>query len=329
MGRAIIYYLILSIAALSIIGYLVLDSKNFNNHYDEDISIAVPVDSSFPTFELTGYQSENAVLKPGEEVNASLFQDDTYATIMVDNDTNEVVVAHNALRRIYPASTTKLMTALVVCDALNEGKISLDDEVTLQHDTAITDESAMKSSLTKGCTITVRNLLYGLLMKSYNDFAVILAEYVGGTEADFCTMMNNKAYQIGATSSHFINPHGLHEDDHYTTAYDMYLIIREAKKHAIITEIDSYSTFTYSYTDAEGYTQTDSISPTNQFLSGGYQLPSNITIETWKTGTTSKAGSCLTMNVLINEHSYTLFVADSIGPDDLYSKVSTLFNLTN
>ncbi|MCR5215242.1 MAG: serine hydrolase [Eubacterium sp.] len=329
MGKAIIYYILLLIAAIGAIGYFVLDSINFNNHYEERVSVSVSVDSSFPTFELTGYQSQNAVLQIGQDINPDLFADDTYATIMIDNETNEPIVAYNALRRIYPASTTKVMTALVVCDALNEGKISLDDQVTLQHDTSITDESAMKSSLGKGCTISVRNLLYGMLMKSYNDFAVILAEYVGGTEADFCQMMNNKAYQIGATASHFVNPHGLHEDDHYTTAYDMYLIVREAKKHEIIREIDSYNTFTFSYIDANGYEQSDSISPTNQFLSGGYQLPSNITMETWKTGTTRKAGSCLVMNVLVNNNSYTLFVADSIGPDDLYGKIGTLFNMTN
>ena len=98
----------------------------------------------------------------------------------------EPLVSYNSLRRIYPASTTKLMTAIVVCDALYKGEISLDDQITLQHDTSITEEGALVSQLKSGCTITVRNLLYGLLMKSYNDFAVILAEYVGGSEDAFC-----------------------------------------------------------------------------------------------------------------------------------------------
>ena len=74
---------------------------------------------------------------------------------------------------------------------------------------------------------------------------------------------------------------------------------------------------------------TDDISPTNQFLSGGYALPSNITIESWKTGTTKAAGNVLTMNTLIDNKSYTLFVADGTSQDDLYKKISIMFNLTN
>ena len=101
------------------------------------------------------------------------------------------------------------------------------------------------SQLKAGCTITVRNLIYGLLMRSYNDYAMILAEYVSGDVSTFCERMNNKAFQIGATGSHFVNPHGLHEDDHYITAYDMYLILQEAEKYDIIREVDTYNSFTY------------------------------------------------------------------------------------
>ena len=328
MGRAVIYYLVLMIAALGIIGYFILDSLNYSHSFSETEMVDVGMSADFPTMELLGYQSELAVLALGEDIQEDQFKDTTYTTLLVDNENHEPVVAYNALRRIYPASTTKLLTALVVCDALYAGEFSLDTEVTLTHDPYISDPAAMKSSLGAGCTITVRNLLYGLLMKSYNDFAVILAEFVGGSEEAFVQMMNNKAYQIGATASHFVNPHGLHDDNHYSTAYDMYLIIREAAKYDIIREIDSYSTFTYSYTDGNGNVWNDSISPTNQFLSGGYSLPSNIKMDTWKTGTTSQAGSCLTMYVDIDGHSYSLFVADAVGPDDLYTKVSTLFNLT-
>ena len=220
------------------------------------------------------------------------------------------------------------MTALVVCDALYAGQFGLEDEITIDHDPNITEEGALKSEIKPGCTITVRNLLYGLLMKSYNDYAVILAELVAGNQASFCDLMNQKALEIGATGSHFANPHGLHDDNHYITAYDMYLILQEAEKYDIIREIDSYDSFSYTYTDAEGAICEDDITPTNMFLAGNIALPSNITINSWKTGTTELAGNILAMNVTIDDKEYSMFVADSVSPDDLYDKYGLLFNLT-
>ena len=278
--------------------------------------------------QLKGYQSKYATLKPGEEIKAESFADDCYAALLIDNENNTPIVAHNALRRIYPASTTKLMTGIVVCDALNNGEISLDQEVTLNRTIQIDEEGALVSMLKGGYTITVRNLLYGLMMRSYNDYAIILAELIAGDQQSFCERMNQKAIEIGATNSHFVNPHGLHDDNHYITAYDMYLILNEAKKYDILKEIDSYDTFSYTFTDEEGVTWDDDISPTNQFLSGNHSLPSNITIHEWKTGTTDLAGNILTMNVDVDGKSYSLFVADGDSQDDLYDKIGIMFNLT-
>lgn len=329
MSKVIAYFVLLVLIAIGSMGYFVFKNVNFDNAYNENTKNEVYVSMNLPTYKLGGYQSEKAVVKTGEDIAPEQFDDDCYAALLVNNETNEPIVAYNALRRIYPASTTKLMTGIVVCDALYEGKISLDDNVTLSHDISITEDNALVSDLNAGCTISVRNLLYGLLMRSYNDYAVILAELVGGNVDGFCQMMNDKAYEIGATGSHFVNPHGLHDDNHYITAYDMYLILQEAEKYEIIREIDSYKSFSYSYTNSQGVEMTDDISPTNQFLSGGYTLPSNITIESWKTGTTKAAGNVLTMNTLIDNKSYTLFVADGTSQDDLYKKISIMFNLTN
>lgn len=328
MGRAVIYYIILILLAVGSVTFFVRKNIGYSNAYEDTTVNEVLLTQKLHTFEPGGYQSEYAVIPDGVDTNFDQFDEDTYATLLIDNETNAPIVSYNSLRRIYPASTTKLMTALVVCDALYAGKISLDDEITLAHDTTISEEGALISQMRAGYTITVRNLLYGLLMKSYNDFAMILAEYVGGDVNTFCDMMNNKAYQIGATGSHFCNPHGLHDDNHYITAYDMYLILQEAEKYEIIREIDSYDTFTYTYKDAEGVEWKDDITPTNQFLAGTYKLPSNITIDSWKTGTTKLAGNILAMNVTIDGKSYSLFVADAISQDDLYDKIGILFNLT-
>ena len=328
MGKAVIYYILLMLLAIGSVTFFIVKNVKFDNSYDMDTINNIEVSKSLHTISYKGYQSEYAVIPDGNDVSPENFSEDTYAALLVDNTNKEALVSYNSLRRIYPASTTKLMTAIVVCDALYKGEISLDDQITLQHDTSITEEGALVSQLKSGCTITVRNLLYGLLMKSYNDFAVILAEYVGGSEAEFANRMNAKAYEIGATGSHFVNPHGLHDDNHYITAYDMYLILQEAEKYDIIREIDSYNSFTYSYTTADGQVLEDDITPTNQFLSGTYKLPSNITIDSWKTGTTKAAGNILALNVTIDNNSYSIFVADSVSQDDLYDKIGIMFNLT-
>lgn len=328
MGKAVIYYILLMLLAIGSVTFFIVKNVKFDNPYDMDTINNIEVSKSLHTISYKGYQSEYAVIPDGNDVSPENFSEDTYAALLVDNTNKEALVSYNSLRRIYPASTTKLMTAIVVCDALYKGEISLDDQITLQHDTSITEEGALVSQLKSGCTITVRNLLYGLLMKSYNDFAVILAEYVGGSEAEFANRMNAKAYEIGATGSHFVNPHGLHDDNHYVTAYDMYLILQEAEKYDIIREIDSYNSFTYSYTTADGQVLDDDITPTNQFLSGTYKLPSNITIDSWKTGTTKAAGNILALNVTIDNNSYSIFVADSVSQDDLYDKIGIMFNLT-
>ncbi len=329
MNKIFIYFFLLIIICIGSIGYCFFKNTHFDNAYNDSKDSEVYVSMSLPVYKLGGYQSEYAVVTESDDIQSDQFKNDCYAALLVDNETNTPLVSYNSLRRIYPASTTKLMTALVVCDALYDGKISLDDDVTLSHDIIIDEEGALVSQLNAGCTISVRNLMYGLLMRSYNDFAVILAEYVGGDVGTFCQMMNDKASEIGATGSHFVNPHGLHDDNHYVTAYDMYIILKEAEKYDIIKEIDTYNSFTYTYTNSQGVEMKDDISPTNQFLAGTYKLPSNITIESWKTGTTEAAGNVLAMNVLIDGKSYTMFVADGTSQDDLYNKIGTMFNMTN
>ena len=139
--------------------------------------------------------------------------------------------------------------------------------------------------------------------------------------------MNQKAYEIGATNSHFVNCHGLDVDDHYISAYDMYLIIREASKHELLEEIDSYKTYTCFYMNEYGeYIQID-LEPTNKFISEKVKLPANIKIKSWKTGTTDLAGYCLAMILDINGKEYTIIVTDSESSGDLYDTISQMFNL--
>ncbi len=291
----------------------------------EEMKISRSPDLPVPA--LCGYQTEFAVPSGEEDVNADGFSKSCPVFIMVDNETKNVVAAKNVYRRIYPASTTKIMTAILVLDAVEEGKFGLNDVITLQHDTVVEDPDAVASDLNEGCSITVRNLLHGLLIRSYNDYAIILSELVAGSESDFVDLMNAKAEEFGMTGTHYENPHGLHDPGHYTTAYDMYILMRKASAYPLIEEIDQNHSYTYEYTNAAGETLTDDISPTNMYLSGNAELPSNIRIQEWKTGTTSQAGHVLTMNCLIDDGEYTIYCAEYDDTEELYSDYSMLFNL--
>ena len=166
------------------------------------------------------------------------------------------------------------------------------------------------------------------MITSYNDCGVILAELIAGSESAFCDMMNEKAKEIGATNTHFVNCHGLHDDDHYTTAYDLYLIIKEFSKHDLAYVIDSLDTYDFTYTDADGNEQVVTIEPTNEFLTGEVNLPDGYSIGSWKTGTTEEALNCLIMELKNDStgEEYIALVAGADGKEALYSAMTELIN---
>ena len=160
-------------------------------------------------------------------------------------DTNTFLFDQNADERIYPASTTKILTAIVVLENAN-----LDDVVEVPMDAVYgIDPSSSHIALDEYEHVSIRDLLYGLLLASGNDCAVTLAFAVGGSLEGFSDMMNAKAAEIGCTDSHFSNPHGLFSEDHYTTVHDLSLIMAYAVQNETFVEIDSTSTYTIPKTD--------------------------------------------------------------------------------
>ncbi|MHB1000591.1 MAG: D-alanyl-D-alanine carboxypeptidase family protein [Armatimonadota bacterium] len=152
------------------------------------------------------------------------------AAIIMDAVTGSVLYQKNSHMRRPPASTTKIMTAIL---ALENGK--LDDVVTASPKVCETQFSSIH--LKPGEQLTLYNLLYGMLLRSGNDAAACTAEYVAGSESKFAALMNKKAKEIGAKNTHFVNPHGLHNPNHYTTAYDLALIARYAIQFPVFNEI--------------------------------------------------------------------------------------------
>ena len=178
--------------------------------------------------------------------------------IIYCSDTNEVIWEKNADSKLEPASMTKLMTALLVVENL-----SLDQEVTVTAEAAAMPET--KLYLQEGEKITVENLLYGLLLESGNDAAVALAIAVAGSVEDFAKMMNERAAELGCTATHFVNPHGLEDDDHYSTARDMVLIAREALDNETVRKIAGTAEYTIPATNSY---QERKLATTNFFLKG-------------------------------------------------------------
>ena len=246
-----------------------------------------------------------------------------YGAGVFDVNTKKTLYAYNVNERVNPASLTKIMTALVVIENCN-----LDDVVTVP-DVSIGEEGVQTFGLKEGDKITVKNLLYISLVYSGNDASLCLAKYVAGSEAAFAEMMNAKAASLGASNSHFINPHGLTSSEHYTTAYDLYLIFNAACKHQEFLDIISTDKYTVSYTTAEGEAKDKEISTTNKFLTGGYTMPGSVQVQGGKTGSTAAAGKCIILyDVDGSGNPYISVVMGASSEENLYNTMIKLCNDT-
>ena len=146
-----------------------------------------------------------------------------------------------------------------------------------------------------GDTFTLEQLLYGLMIPSGNDAANAIADHIAGSTDAFVEKMNAKAKELGATHTHFVNANGLHSTDHYTTAYDLYLIFNEALKLPLFCEIINAQSYTADYTDANGAAKQQVWKVGNWYLKGDREAPKGVTVLGGKTGTTQAAGYCLIM----------------------------------
>ncbi len=209
------------------------------------------------------------------------------AACIYDINQEEVLYSYQANERLNPASLTKIMTALIVMENCNM------EDVVLIGDVTIYEDGVQLFNLKAGDRITVQNLLYAMLVYSANDAALALAQHVAGSEEAFAEMMNERALQLGATNTHFVNPHGLSHEEHYTTAYDLYLIFNAAVKYDIFRQIINTTSYTVEYTLADGTSSSRDIMTTNKFLSEIYDSPSGVSIVGGKTGSTMAAGKCI------------------------------------
>ena len=204
-----------------------------------------------------------------EEIKVS-----AHGAILMDFETGRVLWEKNSKAPLAMASTTKIMTAIV---ALENG--NLDDKVTVSKKAALAPE--VKMHLSAGEEITLRDLLYALMLQSYNDSAVAIAEHISGDVASFCNQMTEKAKSLGAKDTVFETPNGLDAGDHHSTAYDLALITSYALKNEKFNEIINTSSYT-----AKSNLRSYDLYNKNRLLNE-FQGANGV-----KTGFTGKAGHC-------------------------------------
>lgn len=244
---------------------------------------------------------------------------------LFDLTSNEALVAKNVHEKLYPASTTKIVTAYVVLKYGNP-----DDLVTISAENLILENGATHCGLKEGDVISVKDLLYGLMLKSANDAANALADYISGSTEKFAELMNKEAALLGATHSHFVNAHGLHDEEHYTTVYDLYLIFQKALENEMFREITGTTSYMPSYQNANGESVSVTWENTMQYFTGNKIAPDNVTVLAGKTGTTNAALSCL---VLLSENAegkeYISIILKSRDRGVLYEEMNDLLEEIN
>ena len=207
------------------------------------------------------------------------------AAYLYDRTTGTVLLDKNADERHYPASMTKIMTALITLEHAN-----LTDEVTVeQSDLDMITADSSNAGLKAGEKSTFENLLACLLLPSANESAYTLARHVAGDYQSFVNMMNDKAAELGCTGTHFVNPCGLHDDDHYTTAHDMALILTAASQNADFVRISGSATWDLPETNMN---PARTIKNTNLLVNAESSLHLE-GVTCGKTGYTGDAGRCL------------------------------------
>ena len=228
--------------------------------------------------------------------------------ILLEADSGEVLAEKNADTQIYPASMTKMMTVLLAIEA----EPDLDRQVTVPEDIfpALKQEGASMAGFKSGEVVTVRDLLYGALLPSGAECCETLARLVSGTETDFVALMNQKAAELGMTSTHFCNPTGLHDPEHVSTVRDISVLLREAVRNETFRKILTTERYTIQPTNLhpEGFTVTSTLL---KELNGDEIR--NGKILGGKTGYTSEAGLCLASIAEVKGKTYLLVTAGALG----------------
>lgn len=236
------------------------------------------------------------------------------ASILIEPTTNTIIFENNKDERLAPASMTKMMTMLLIMEAIDDGRIKFDDMVLISKNAA--DMGGSQVFLEANSKVSVDQLLKGIAIASGNDAAVAMAEYIAGSTDEFVKMMNDKVKELGLKNTNFVNVHGLDAENHYSSAYDMSQIARELIKHEKILE---YSSLYEDYLIKDDGSKTWLVNTNKlvRFYEG---------VDGLKTGYTGTAKYCLTATAQKNN---IRFITVTMGVDTSEHRSVDTTNMLN
>lgn len=273
---------------------------------DPDASVEAAAESKAETTsDSTGHTSDTATFDAIDD-----FSVDGTSALLYEMNSGTILYAQDINDRVYPASLTKILTCLL---ALENG--SLTDMVTVSEEAiSAVAADARTNTVLAGETIALEDLLYYVMLSSSNEACNVVAEYVAGSIEEFVVMMNERAAEIGCTGTHFANPHGLHDDNHYTTANDLMLITLEALRNSTFEKICTTTEYEIPATNlqsARTIHTTNYLTSTTQSYRYYYSLAKGV-----KTGYTGMAGRCLISTAESNDlHLLSIVTGCSTTPD--------------
>jgi len=284
-----------------------------DSYFDEDATEGekIPVLDEIPADDMEEDVWEPAGDIPADAIAPGSLEVPAPAVLLMERDTGEILYEKEADVKLYPASVTKIMTLLLTMEAIAEGRLSYTQKLTVS-------ETAMKMGgstayLHTGEQYTVDEMLKAVAVQSANDGAVVLAEAVAGTEEGFVARMNEKAKALGMNGTHFMNPHGLDHDEHYTTARDVALMSRALILHK---DIRKYSTIWMDSLRGGSF----GLSNTNRMVRY-YDGCTGL-----KTGTTGKAGRCISATAERDGMELIAVVMNAASTDDRYDSARKMLD---
>ena len=275
-----------------------------------------------------GFSQGLAVISPSNTSSPAAKPDDVDAQeiFLAEIGQEDVLKAYHIFKQMPPASLTKILTALVAL----QSDAKLDQEYVLGDEVVIDISDAQVCGFRPGDRMTLRTLIYCMLIYSGNDAANAVAAIISdGDITAFCEEMNAEAARLGAVHTHFTTPNGLDEPDHYSTAYDLYLIFQECLKYDLFRDAVMQTGYTAHYV-RDGQELTQYYASTNRFLTGESVWPEGIVSLGGKTGTTDKAGTCLILySTDKKKKSYISVLLGSPDKPALYDSMANLLAYVN
>ncbi|MFV0528105.1 MAG: D-alanyl-D-alanine carboxypeptidase family protein [Lachnospiraceae bacterium] len=319
-------FLLALITALGILVFFLLQRISLSETVSPySIENTFSTDTSEIEYQSLGGFAENLCVGSDGVLLPNVSLEDTQTGGLFNLKDKSIVYSKGIYDKVYPASITKLMTAIL---ALKYG--NLEDMVTISQSAVTLESGSQVAGFSAGDQVSMDALLQCLLVYSGNDAAAAIAEHIGGTQEQFVAMMNEEAKTLGMTQTSFTNPHGLHDDNHYTSVYDIYLMLNEAMSYSRFLEIIQQGSYTVHYTRADGTARETTLPSTDRYLTGEATAPKGVTVLGGKTGTTDQAGSCLS---LISQNSYGDFyisiVLNASSKDQLYEQMNSLLSTIN